>query len=362
VDGSRLQRIPWFLMRRVAVVGAGIIGCSIAWRLRQRGLEVDVIEAGPLTGQASSAGAGMLAPGAEVCRQSAWSDLAVEGWRTYPQFVAELASLCAHPIDYRQCGAVEIALDTREWQDLQDRAAMQQQQWGVPSRPLESRELHAMVPALDAQVSGAMYYPRDAVVNPRDILAALLPLVKPVTASVSAIDASSEGVSLHSSAGLLKADAAILAAGAWSSSIAVRIPSGPYSLPVTEPVRGHLVGFPVEPGVLGPILRHHHTYLFQRRPAYLVAGASQERTGFDPAIDPEAVESIRQRAQALIPSLITGADYHPWTGFRPGPVGDAPVIGRVEDSRLWLAYGHFRNGILMAPATARLVTAELLAS
>ena len=143
----------------VIVIGAGIIGSSIAWRLAQRGLSVTLLDAGRVGGEASWAGAGMLAPGGEVTERTQWSDFTLHSHRLYPEFVAELLEESGCPIDYQRNGAIEIATSEADWADLMERAE-KQKQLGIPSVP-SGREK-------------ALLYPEDAVVDPRDVTHALL--------------------------------------------------------------------------------------------------------------------------------------------------------------------------------------------
>jgi glycine/D-amino acid oxidase-like deaminating enzyme len=157
---------------------------------------------------------------------------------------------------------------------------------------------------------------------------------------------------------VIEAGAAVVAAGAWSSLIAVQ----GLRLPRAFPVRGHLIGFQLAPGSLGPILRRGHTYLLQRAGGFTVAGTSSEDAGFERHLDPEILADIHQRAAELLPALSSRTADERWLGFRPGIEADGPAIGRAGHTALWLAYGHYRNGILMAPATAARVTAEITSS
>src|SRR5579862_2742172 len=118
------------------VIGAGIIGSSIAWRLAQRGLRVTLIDAGKVGGEASWAGAGMLAPGGEVVERTAWSDFALDSLHLYPEFIAELEAESGHAIDYQRNGAIEIAATDEEWVALLDRAE-KQRALGIPSAPAD---------------------------------------------------------------------------------------------------------------------------------------------------------------------------------------------------------------------------------
>src|SRR4051812_29507996 len=141
------------------VIGAGIIGSSIAWRLAQRGCRVTLLDAGRAGGEASWAGAGMLAPGGEVTERTHWSEFALHSLRLYPEFVAELRQESGCPIDFQRNGALEMAPTPAEWPALLERAE-KQKTLGIPS--------------VRAERENTLFYPEDAVVDPRDITRALL--------------------------------------------------------------------------------------------------------------------------------------------------------------------------------------------
>src|SRR5689334_24019413 len=116
------------------VIGAGIIGLSVAWRLAQRGLGVTLLESAKVGGEASWAGAGMLAPGGEVTERTEWSEFALHSLELYPQFVAELQEESHCAIDYQRNGAIEIAATEADWTELLERAE-KQKQLGIRSAP-----------------------------------------------------------------------------------------------------------------------------------------------------------------------------------------------------------------------------------
>lgn len=132
------------------IVGAGIIGASIAWRLSQSGLRVLLLDAARMGGEASSAGAGMLAPGGEIEQPSPWIDLAIESLRSYPAFIAELEEQTGCQIDFECLGAVELAPSPREWQALEGRARRQS--------ALARHDLRQYVPLARQDVVGAWFY------------------------------------------------------------------------------------------------------------------------------------------------------------------------------------------------------------
>ncbi|HLY16504.1 MAG TPA: FAD-dependent oxidoreductase [Bryobacteraceae bacterium] len=331
----------------VIIVGAGIVGGSIAWRLAQAGIAVTLLDAGTLGGEASWAGAGMLAPGGEFVTRSHWADFALESLRIYPRFVAELQDESGLPIDYRPCGALEFARSDAEWQELRARIA-QQEPLGIRA---EMRD-------------GGLFYPGDALVDPRDITRALRCVCGQRGVRISeqtrvlAVKLAGGRVDLETSGGPMSAAAAVLSAGAWSG----QVPVAGIQIPATFPVRGHLLGYALEPGSLGPILRHGHTYVMQRSNGFTIAGTSSEQVGFNREIDPLIVASIHARACDLLPRLRSAPEPAAWLGFRPATESFVPCIGRLHDTRLWLAYGHYRNGILLAPATADRISGQITSS
>jgi glycine oxidase len=123
-----------------------------------------------------------------------------------------------------------------------------------------------------------------------------------------------------------------------------------------------LAGLALDSGTIGPIVRREHTYILQRTRGFTIVGTSSEHCGFDRSLDTSILSEIHERAAVLIPSLGGHSFAESWVGFRPGIESEGPAIGPVADTSLWLAYGHYRNGILMAPLTAERVAAGITAS
>lgn len=271
----------------------------------------------------------MLSPGGEFEKPSMWFDLGLQGMRLYPAFVEELHAETSMPIDFRRCGCL-YRMDPDQ---ARIRAAFQSSA-GIR---VELRE-------------GGLLYPEDALVDPTDLLRALR------CACLSRGVAIEEGqpvTHLESS----HFDAVVIAAGAWSQPIAVTCRGAAVPLPPVKPVKGHLAGFDLEPGALGPMLRRGHTYLLQRSSGFTIAGSTEEDVGFDRSVHPETCREIQRRAAELFPPLASAAISKCWIGFRP--CSPQPNIGRVAGTNVWLAYGHFRNGILLTPLTAARISAEI---
>ncbi|MCC6537575.1 MAG: FAD-dependent oxidoreductase [Bryobacterales bacterium] len=346
---------------QVAVIGGGIIGASIGWRLAQRGARVTILEARQWGAEASWAAAGMLAPGAEVTAVSPWADMALASARLYAGFLRELEAESGVRIDYRPTGGLEVFAGEAELAQLAARAEPQRQ-LGIVSHAVTAAEAMALAPSLRPPAGAAEYrfYPDDATVNPREIMDALRVVCGPAVREQAPVRAvlwrgGRAHVELESGGEPLVFDAAVLAAGAWSAEVDVAMP-----VPSMFPVRGHLLGYDLPPGSLGPILRRGHTYLLQRSGGAFIAGASMEHAGFDRTIDPSIVATLQRNAVALFGQL-DGLEPRPWVGFRPATGSGLPEIRPLSESapRIWLACGHYRNGILLAPETARLVTAGL---
>lgn len=317
----------------VTVIGGGIIGCTIAWRLAQRGARVTILEAGRLGAQASWAGAGMLAPGGEVTGDSPWALRSVESLKMYPAFVRELEEASGVPIDFRACGAFELAYTDYELRDLNQKA-QRQEALGIRSE--------SAGPQGEGQ-TGARYYPDDAIVDPRDILKAVEGILR-TSANVT--------IREHTPAVDMPPGLVVLAAGAWTSALHPGIRE-------SHPVKGHLIGYRLRPGTVPHILRHGHTYILQRSSGFTVAGSTTERAGFDTTVDPNIVASLHGRARRYLPELLLSSPDESWTGLRPAVEGDEPQVERLGDSDIWLAYGHYRNGILLAPITAAILAESM---
>ncbi len=309
---------------RVFIAGAGLIGSAIAWRLAQRGARVTVADAGRFGSGASSAGAGMLSPGGEFDKPSVWFDLGLEAMRMYPSFVEELRAETGIPIDFARCGCLHFA----DPEQARARAEFQcARGLGVELRP------------------EGLFYPEDAFVDPADLLRALRRACE--SRNVALVE--NQPVNRIEST---DHDAAVIAAGAWSSQIAVTHRGAPVAMPPVKPIKGHLIGFDLEPGLLGAMLRRGHTYILQRSNGFTVAGSTEEDAGFNTEVNAETCKEIHRRAADLFPPLAAVEPAKCWTGLRP--YAPEPHIRRVEGTNVWLAYGHFRNGILLTPLTARI--------
>lgn len=281
------------MSREILIVGGGLIGSAIAWRLAQKGARVTIADAGNLGGEASPAGAGMLSPGAEFGQPSVWLDLGLESLRLFPAFVEELQAETGLDVDFRMFHPEDGMVDA---------AAL-------------LRALHCACESRRVRIARE----RVTAVEPRDYAAV------------------------------------VVAAGAWSGHVHVNN----VTLPAVVPIKGHLIGFQLEPGALGTVRRAGETYVLQRSNGFLIAGSNEQDIGFDCTVDPAICEDIHRRGAQLFPPLEHATPVKRWIGFRPRLVeGNGPCIARVAGTNVWLAYGHYRNGILLTPVTAQRIAGE----
>lgn len=328
-------------MKSVTIAGAGIIGLSSAWRLARQGWQVTVFDPREPVSESSWAAAGMLAPGGEIDSNASLAQMALRSLGMYPEFVRSLEEESGLSVEYRNCGAVEVAFDEESAAALTAKAA-RQAAVGIASSPCRYRDW------------AARHYPADAVTDPLSLNEALLAACRNREVVIReheiVTDILPNGAGVRTLHGEYPSDRVLIAAGAWSSTLYP-------GLPHVYPVRGHLLYFDMEPGLLPTIVRSGHTYVFQREAGGIIAGSSMEHAGFDRTVDPTVADDIHQRAARLVPAL---ADVKPadcWNGLRPA-TDIGPVIGRVGDTSIWTAYGHFRNGILLAPDTSQIIADE----
>ncbi|MBI4588099.1 MAG: glycine oxidase ThiO [Candidatus Rokubacteria bacterium] len=345
----------------VVVVGGGVIGCAIAYELAKGGLGVTLVERGTPGCEASSAGAGMLAPQAESSAPGPLLALKLASKALYPDLAFELSERTGLDIEYETGGNLHCFLD--EGDEAVGRAACAwQREAGLKAELLGRADALALEPDLSAEVRGALFLPDDHWVNNPRLVTALANAAAQeraafVTGEVTAILRTGDrvtGVRVGDEA--VRSAAVVLAAGAWSGQLAA---TAGLTLPI-QPVRGQIVCLEGVPR------RHHHLlhvkdhYLVPRVSGQILVGASVEWVGFVKQVTAEQIRAFLDAAMRVVPALGRVPIQATWAGFRPWAPDERPVIGPWPGlDGLVAATGHFRNGILLAPVTARLIR-ELL--
>lgn len=339
---------------RVAVVGGGIIGLASAWRLARAGADVTVFDAAPEAREASWAAAGMLAPHHEYDHDSPLYRLGVASLGRWPAFIGELG-ITDDAVDLRhEDGLVPLIDGTDETEaDARQRFLAS---LGVACQRVDGVALRSLEPALSPSVSGALRIPA-AQVNPRLVTAVLRDRCAAAKVRLRYADAVTglDGTTLTTATGRESFDHVVLASGAWTPALATLA-----RLPLAgEPVKGQLLRFAAADGLLGRFIHSRHAYLVPRRGQGVVVGATMVEQGFDKADDPVAIADLAAAARRLLPALDKAAILETWTGLRPRLAHGLPVLATPRPG-LTVATGHFRNGILLTPITADIVTALVL--
>ena len=368
----------------VLVVGAGIIGLAIAWRARQAGMSVVVLDRGRAGGGTSRVAAGMLAPVAEVEFGEAGRrllELGLRSARMWPAFASELELATGVSVGLMRTGTLLAARDEDDAREL-ERQLDFRRSLGLAVRRLRASEARELEPALAPTVRTALEAPEDHSVDPRLVLAALERACASAEVQVRAhspvarveLDAPpaqgdrgfvteapprprATGVTLEDGR-WLPAEQVVLAAGPWSGQIEGASPSG--DMPV-RPVKGQILRLrdAAGPGLLQRVLRFRGGYLVPREDGTYVLGATVEERGFELAPTAGGVYELLRDAHELVPGISELEIEELSVGLRPGTPDNAPVIGRGEVEGLVWAAGHYRNGILLAPLTAELVVGVL---
>jgi glycine oxidase len=345
---------------QVLVVGGGVQGLAIAMALARDGHDVQVVEREIPGQRASWVAAGLLTPSSPWTYPRGLVDLCRASEALYADFAADLHEHTGMDTEYEVAGmlypegaglsAERVAEDTRMRRDM-----------GFEMQRLGRDALDALQHGFSPAVTGAAWQPRSARVRPPRLLAALrrrvagLGVLVTSHCEVAGLVGDHRGVcGARTARGqLLEAEAVVLAAGAWSGGLAATL-----GLTVAvRPVRGQILLLRGPPGLLVPTVNNGDCYLVPRLDGLILVGSTMEDVGFEAWTTPEAIVRLRCQARELLPATEGMVGEMAWAGLRPGTPDRLPYIGPVPDvPGLVLATGHFRNGILLAPVTARLVT------
>lgn len=339
----------------VAIVGAGLIGLAIAFELAARGATVRLYDRGEPGRAASWAGAGMLAPYTEHVVDEAYLAFCLESLARYPAFVARVREASGIDSELHLDGIVHAAFDEFALAKLQARADALRSR-GVICDMLERSAALAAEPALGSSVAGAMVVHGEGYVDNRRLGRALVAACETagVTIVPNAYDVAVECdgrrvLGMRSHRGFTPAAHVIVAAGAWSNSVA-GMP--PHALPAVEPVKGQMLALSMPRGFVRRTTWIPGAYLVPREDGRLLVGATEERVGYDERVTAAGLALLLNAVVRAAPSLRDFAVTESWAGLRPATADRRPLLGPTGIDGLLVATGHYRNGILLAPATA----------
>jgi glycine oxidase len=344
----------------VVIVGGGIIGGSVAFDLAQRSLRVAVLDRQELMREASWAAAGMLSPAPDCPAAIPLVPLGRASLALYPKFVDAVEDASGLVTGYRTGGTVEAICHGDAERELSTLVAVHHG-LGLACEPLPLDEARNMEPALGREARAAALLPDECWIEPRALTAAVLAAAKSAGAALcpgvevtSLAMAGKKCVGVKTSSGeIFHAAQVVLAAGCWSSQIPEAAPYAP-----TLPVRGQMAALRHFGRPIQHVLRSERGYLVPRgveRPQTVVVGSTIENAGYEKRVTSGGIEKILSAANELAPELAKAEIIETWCGLRPGSPDQLPILGPVDVDGLVFATGHYRNGILLAPVTSKLI-------
>jgi glycine oxidase len=354
-----------YSMSDILIIGGGIIGLSIAREMLRRGAgRVTVIETGTCAREASWAAAGMLSPCVEAVDSDEFYRLCAASRDMYPAVARELLDETGIDIELDRTGTLDVAFGEEDGRRLLDKCRKQRAA-GIAVEALSLEEVLRREHELSCTITIAAHYPDDWQVENRKLLTALLRYaelndisVRENTEAASVIVENGTARGVQTAAGPAYADHTIIATGAWTSLIKLGSSEMPFDV---KPVRGQIVEFQGTPGEIAHVVWSGRGYIVPRRDGRILAGSTSEDAGFDHSVTDEARNGLISMASQIAPLIGTLPVTGHWSGLRPFATDGLPVIGPIAGIEgLTIAAGHYRNGILLAPLTAKLVSDAVL--
>ena len=329
----------------VIIIGAGIIGLSLAISLRKHGLRVLVVERGEAGREASHAAAGMLAAsGTEI--PAKLKSIAEESARLYSEFVHELEDESGSKVDLREQGTILISPDGS---------------FPASAQVVSRDKLPTLEPALTRGLElPSVAYLSERSVDPRALTAAAIRSAKHRGVDLSSgnevkcvLVEKGRVTGVETNTTSYPGSIVVNCAGAWAGCI------GPVRFPV-KPIKGQMLAVVNAPRIQH-VVRSEKVYLVPRSDGRLVIGSTLEDAGFNKQTDVDTIKRLLEAATELVPALADAKQHDSWAGLRPGTPDELPILGETGIQGYFVASGHYRDGILLAPVTAQAMTSLILA-
>lgn len=322
---------------KITVIGAGVVGLSVAYELASRGATVGIVDARGVALGATHATAGMLAPHIEA-HSDALLTLGVGGLALYDDFIARLRHDAQQAIDYRRTGTLQVGRSAAEAQALRE-ASQRLTARRTPHALLDAAGARLMEPAL-GDVAGALHIPEHGYVAVPGMVSALVAALARRQVAVSRAQVTDPTS--------LDADAIVIAAGSWIGDL---LPPGP-TVPV-RPIRGQLLHLRLGRPPASRVLWGERCYIVPWQDGSVLVGATTEDVGFDETPTVAGVRELLDAATELLPELATASFHEVRAGLRPATADELPIIGQSATMRrVFYATGHYRSGVLLSPFTA----------
>lgn len=349
----------------VLIIGGGVIGLSIAREVHQQGAErITIVDKGVCGEESSWAAAGMLGPQAEADEGGLFFDLTLASRDLYPEFAAELEAESGIDVGLDRSGTLYFAFSDEDIRVLRERYEWQKKA-GLPIELISADEARRAEPFASPSVREALFFPGDWQVDNRRLLSALREYADVNDIQIienSAVERliveDDRVVGAETATGEIRGEQTVLATGAWTSLIKVGVADMPFKV---EPVRGQIIAFHTAKQLFKHVVYTRRGYIVPRTDGRILAGSTTEFVGFEKAATDSAAASLREIASEIAPSLagLVSADH--WSGLRPFVADGLPVLGSIAGIEgLTIATAHYRNGILLAPLTAKIVAERLI--
>lgn len=347
----------------VAIIGGGVNGASIAYQLSKQRRKVIIIEKEQIGCQASSAAAGMLAAQAELEHDGPLFQLAIKSQAMFSALANELLETTGVDIEFVNKGMLKIA----ETEDLAVEVKKQvtfQKKWDPTIKWLDAKELREMEPSLSPSVPGAMYLPNDGHVQPAKLTQAFAKAAVHFGAKIlentevrSFLYQNGQVIGVQTTNGTILSDNFVVAAGAWAAQL-MRESGLEMNM---YPVKGECFSVKTERPIINrTIFSDKRCYLVPKKNGEIYIGATMIEHTFDKKVTAKGIATLLERATQIIPQIKEAEWERVWAGIRPQTGDGLPYIAaHPRWKNLFVAAGHFRNGILLSPITGKLV-AELI--
>lgn len=349
----------------ILIIGGGVIGLSIARELRKAGVhDIAILERGTLGCEASSAAAGILAPQAEADSVDVFFEFCRESLGLYPSLAAELLEETGIDIELDKTGTLYLALTGDDRDELETRYRWQRD-GGLEVEYIDSKDIAKIEPNVAANAQMGLRFPNDWQVENRRLLTALGKFAEVNDLSVqehanvdTLIVEDGKVAGAVSGSRRYLANTTILTTGAWTSLIKLGVESPPFTV---APVRGQMICYRPDRPLVRSVIYSPRGYIVPRADGRILVGATVEHAGFDKNVTDEGVESLRTVGAEILPELSRLPVVESWAGLRPFVSDGLPVIGSLSGlENICVATGHYRNGILLAPLTAKVIAAKVV--
>lgn len=348
----------------VLIIGGGLIGLAIARELHKKGVEkITILERGVVGKEASHAAAGMLAPHAETDKLDDFFFFCDESNKLYPKFAAELFDETGVDIELDREGTLYLAFTETDAKEIRNRFEWQKGA-GLQVEHLSAQETRQAEPFVSPDVLESLFFPNDWQVENRQLVHALQKfaelnriVTREKTEITRLLTENRKITGAETATEKFFAEKVILATGAWTSFIK----TDNLTMPQVKPIRGQMIAFHTAKRLFQKVIYSPRGYLVPRFDGRVLVGATMEDVGFDKNTTESGINFLHENALEIAPSLVNLEVAEKWAGLRPFAADGLPILGSFPSvENLFLATAHYRNGILLAPLTAKILTEKTL--